>query len=55
MENTSVKALLDKDGAAALPLIFMDGEVYLKGHYPTAAERPIFFNAALGQTEKVAS
>ena len=55
VENTSVKALLDKEGAKALPLIFLGGEVYLQGRYPTAAERPVFFNAALGQVEKAAS
>ncbi len=54
-ENTLVKALLDKEGTDSLPIIFLDGEVYLKGRYPTAAERPVFFNAALGQVEKVAS
>jgi len=54
-ENAAVKALLDKEGAEALPIIFLDGEVYLKGRYPTAAERPVFFHAALSQVEKVAS
>lgn len=55
VQNTSVKALLDKEGSEALPIIFLDGEVYLKGRYPTAAERPVFFNAARGQVEKVVS
>ena len=55
VENASVKALLDREGNAALPLIYLDGEVYLKGRYPTAAERPVFFHAALGLVEKVAS
>ena len=54
-ENARVKALLDKEGTEVLPLIFLDGEVYLKGRYPTAEERPVFFRAALGQIEKVAS
>ena len=54
VENLSVKDLLDKDGAEALPLIFLDGAIYLKGRYPTAAERPVFFNAAIGQIETVA-
>lgn len=55
VENTAVKALLATDGTAALPLIFLDGEIYVRGRYPTAAERPIFFNAALGQVEKATS
>ena len=55
VENHAVKALLDNEGPEALPLIFLDGTIYLKGRYPTADERPVFFNAALGQVEKVAS
>mgnify|MGYP001553711170 FL=1 len=55
VENTAVKALLDHEGSAALPLIFLDGTVYLKGRYPTAGERPVFFRAALGEVAKVAS
>ena len=55
VENASVKAVLDQDGADALPLIFLDGEVYLQGRYPTADERPVFFRAALGEVEKVGS
>ncbi|MEO6004690.1 MAG: arsenite efflux transporter metallochaperone ArsD [Opitutus sp.] len=55
VENSAVKALLDKEGADALPLIFLDGEVYLKGRYPTAAERPAFFKIAVGDDAKVAS
>jgi hypothetical protein len=55
VENSAVKALLDKEGADALPLIFLDGEVYLKGRYPTAAERPAFFKTAVSEDAKVAS
>ena len=55
VQNASVKALLDQEGAEALPLIFLDGEVYLKGRYPTADERPALFQAALGQVEKTPS
>ena len=51
VQNPAVKALLDKEGAEALPLIFMDGTVYMKGHYPTHDERPLFFRAALGEAE----
>ncbi|MGB3119190.1 MAG: arsenite efflux transporter metallochaperone ArsD [Verrucomicrobiales bacterium] len=51
VENPAVKALLDKDGAEALPLIFWDGEVHLKGRYPTKEERPAWFLAALGKAE----
>lgn len=54
VENSAVKASLDKDGAEALPLIFWDGEVHLKGRYPTKDERPAWFRAALSK-EEVAS
>ena len=55
VQNPAVKAMLDKEGAEALPLIFLDGEVHLKGRYPTREERPAFFRAALGKDEEVAS
>lgn len=54
VQNAAVKALLDKEGAEALPLIFLDGEVHLKGRYPTREERSAFFRAALGKDEEVA-
>jgi len=52
VKNESVKALLDKEGSEVLPLIFLDGQIFLKGRYPTPVERPAFLRAALGQTEK---
>lgn len=55
VQNPAVKALLDKEGAAALPLIFWDGEVHLKGRYPTQDERPAFFVAAIEKSEEAAS
>ena len=51
-QNAAVKALLDKEGVEVLPLIFWDGEVHLKGRYPTKDERPDFFRAALGTPEE---
>jgi hypothetical protein len=54
VQNPAVKAFLDKEDAEALPLIFLDGEVYMKGRYPTTEERPVFFRTALG-TEEVAT
>ena len=54
VQNSAVKAFLDKEGAEALPLIFWDGEVHLKGRYPTKEERPGWFRTALGK-EEVAS
>jgi hypothetical protein len=55
VQNAAVKALLDKEGSDALPLIFLDGEVYLKGRYPTGEERPVFFKAAVGENAMVGS
>jgi hypothetical protein len=54
VKNPAVKALLETDGAEALPLIFRDGEVILKGRYPSQAERPDWIRAAAGG-EEVAS
>lgn len=48
VHNTAVKALLDSDGVAALPLIFVDGQLRLKGRYLTDVER-----AALGESAGV--
>lgn len=42
VQNPTVKALLDSEGMEVLPLILIDGEVYRKGSYPTAAEREAF-------------
>ena len=53
VQNPTVKALLDKEGVAALPLILLDGEVYLKGHYLTDAERVTFTCAARCKTAEV--
>jgi len=54
VRNPVVKALLEKDGAEVLPLIFWDGEVRLQGRYPTKEERPDWFRAAHGQAQEVA-
>ena len=51
VENPVVKALLEKDGVEALPLMFWDGEVRLQGRYPTQAERPDWIRAAVGNQE----
>lgn len=52
VQNPTVKALLDKEGVAALPLILLDGEVHLKGRYLTDAERVTFTHAVLGDRAK---
>ncbi|MHB8519298.1 MAG: arsenite efflux transporter metallochaperone ArsD [Limisphaerales bacterium] len=55
VQNPTVKALLEKESTAALPLILLDREVYLKGRYLTDEERMIFSRAALGESEGVSS
>jgi hypothetical protein len=51
VQNAAVKALLDKEGVEVLPVIFWDGEVHLKGRYPTPEERPEWFRLALESVE----
>ena len=36
--NRTVKALLETDGKEALPVIFLDGVMQMKGRYPTEDE-----------------
>jgi hypothetical protein len=55
VQNPEVKALLDKEGVSALPLIFVDGKVHLKGRYLTDMERETLLRAAPGETAEVAS
>ncbi len=51
-QNIAVKELLEKEGTDALPAIFIDGQIYLTGRYPTGIERPAFSRAALAEDEK---
>lgn len=39
VENPLVKALLDKEGADALPVVIVDDAVFCTGRYPDAAEQ----------------
>lgn len=52
-QNVSVKSLLEEEGTDCLPLILIDGEVYMKGRYPSAIERPAFSRAVLAQDAQV--
>ena len=53
VQNPTVKALLDTEGVAALPLILVDGEIRLKGRYLTDEERSAFSKDALGNSTEV--
>lgn len=46
VRNPQVKALLDREGVAALPAIFIDGELALKGAYPDAEQRAAWIGRA---------
>ena len=39
VQNAEVKALLQSEGVEALPLIFIDGQLALKGSYPDHGKR----------------
>lgn len=51
-KNPEVKEALEADGDKALPLIFIDGEVCLKGRYPTREERAAWTLRAKAATDK---
>ncbi|MEY4201706.1 MAG: hypothetical protein RLZZ265_3446 [Verrucomicrobiota bacterium] len=55
IQNPAVKALLDQEGVAVLPLLFVDGEMRLKGRYLTDDERQALSRDALGEKAGVAS
>lgn len=44
--------LIAEEGAGVLPVIFLDGAVYLKGRYPTAEERPGLYVAATSEASR---
>lgn len=45
-QNIAVRALLETEGTEALPLIYIDGELELKGRYPDQAERSAWVKRA---------
>ncbi len=49
VQNAEVKALLDKEGVEVLPITFVEGQVHLKGRYPTNSERQTLSQAVLGE------
>ncbi len=55
IQNPAVKTLLDKEGVAVLPLLFVDSEMRLKGRYLTDDERQALSRDALGEKAGVAS
>jgi len=55
VENPAVRELLEAGGAEVLPLIFIDGTLYMQGRYPTRDERSRFIQAAMGAEAEVVS
>ena len=49
VQNAAVKDALQAEGVEVLPLIFLGGELRLKGRYPSREERPALYRAATGQ------
>ena len=45
--NPAVKQLLEAEGVESLPLIFINGELKSKGHYPTREERGELLRSAV--------
>ena len=51
VQNPAVKALLETEGVTALPLIFWDHALHLRGRYPNKDERPGWYRAAHNQQD----
>ena len=54
-QNAAVKALLATGGTEVLPLIFLNGRVYLQARYPTSDERPAMIREAMETSEEATS
>lgn len=53
-QNDTVKALMIKEGTQVLPVVFLDGELHLKGRYPNKHERHAWFRAASSHSSAAA-
>lgn len=47
-DNSTVKKILENSGTDALPLIFVDDQLTLQGHYPDTLERSDLVKQARG-------
>ena len=45
-QNLEVRAIIDKEGTEALPLIYVDDVLEMKGRYPETQERGAFVKRA---------
>ena len=55
VDNSTVKAFLERSGAEALPLILVNGEVALAGRYPNRNELARWTGAALEEKTEESS
>jgi arsenite methyltransferase len=55
VQNAAVKEMLDKEGVAALPLIFWDGKLTLKGTYPDREQRAAWMRTVIESQKEAAS
>ncbi len=55
VDNSTVKAFLERSGAEALPLILVDGEVALAGRYPNRSELARWTGAVLEEETEESS
>jgi hypothetical protein len=54
VQNAAVKDLLDKEGVEALPLVFCDGKLVLKGAYPDREQRTEWMRAVIDAQKEAA-
>jgi hypothetical protein len=54
-QNAVVKEALQTEGVEVLPLMYLNGEVLMKGRYPSRDERPEFFRTVTAAGEAVAT
>ncbi|TVP80341.1 MAG: arsenical resistance operon transcriptional repressor ArsD [Puniceicoccaceae bacterium] len=54
-QNTDVRAVLEKEGPEALPLIYIDGELVMQGRYPEMEERGAWVKQARQATAEISS
>ena len=55
VQNGAVKEVLDEEGVAALPLIFWDGKLALKGTYPDREQRSAWMRTVIQSQKEAAS
>lgn len=55
IQNSAVKNALDEEGVDALPLIFWDGKLALKGTYPDRVQRAAWMRTVIESQKSAVS